>query len=110
MSSPIAFYDDLAPLYHLVYPDWEQSLQSQSTALAAIIRRHWGDPIRTILDVSCGIGTQAIGLAGLGYTVTGSDLSPRDRAGRRGITAASRGDAVFRMRYAQCVYSSPETV
>ncbi len=76
MSSPIAFYDSLAPLYHLVYQDWEQSLQSQSAALATIIRRHWGDSIRTILDVSCGIGTQAIGLAGLGYTVTGSDLSP----------------------------------
>ncbi|MCG8638665.1 MAG: class I SAM-dependent methyltransferase [Desulfobacterales bacterium] len=28
-----------------------------------------------ILDVSCGIGTQAIGLAKLGYDVTGSDLS-----------------------------------
>lgn len=28
-----------------------------------------------ILDVSCGIGTQAIGLAKLGYYVTGSDLS-----------------------------------
>lgn len=82
MSSPIPFYNKLAPLYHLVYPDWEKSLESQSAALAAIIRAHWGDSVRTILDVSCGIGTQAIGLARLGYDVTGSDLSPRaiDRA------------------------------
>jgi SAM-dependent methyltransferase len=77
MSSPIPFYDSLAPLYHLVYPDWERSIESQSAALAAIIRRQWGDSIRTILDVSCGIGTQAIGLARLGYSVTGSDLSPQ---------------------------------
>src|SRR6516165_9938970 len=77
MSSPIAFYDSLAPLYHLVYQDWEQSLQAQSTALAAIIRRHWGESVETLLDVSCGIGTQAIGLARLGYAVTGSDLSPQ---------------------------------
>lgn len=25
MSSPIPFYDGLAPLYHLIYPDWEHS-------------------------------------------------------------------------------------
>jgi SAM-dependent methyltransferase len=77
MLSTNPFYDSLAPLYHLVYPDWEHSLESQSAALAAIIRERWGESIRTILDVSCGIGTQAIGLARLGYDVTGSDLSPR---------------------------------
>jgi len=77
MSNPIPFYDGLAPLYHLVYPDWEHSLESQATALAAIISRYWGKSVETILDVSCGIGTQAIGLAQRGYAVTGSDLSPR---------------------------------
>jgi SAM-dependent methyltransferase len=77
MSSPITFYEGLAPLYHLVYHDWERSLESQSAALSAIIRKHWGESPRTILDVSCGIGTQAIGLARLGYNVTGSDLSPK---------------------------------
>jgi len=83
MSSPLPFYDNLAPLYHLVYPDWERSIESQSAALAAIIRGHWGESIQTVLDVSCGIGTQSIGLARLGYAVTGSDLSPRaiERAG-----------------------------
>jgi SAM-dependent methyltransferase len=91
MSSPIAFYDNLAPLYHLVYQDWENSLQSQSTALAAIIRSRWGESIRTILDVSCGIGTQAVGLARQAYAVTGSDLSPR--AIERAV-AESRGHQV----------------
>ena len=88
MSSPIAFYDSLAPLYHLVYPDWEHSLESQSAALAAIIHRRWGESIRTILDVSCGIGTQAIGLARLGYDATGSDLS--SRAIERAVAEAHR--------------------
>lgn len=32
-------------------------------------------PARRLLDVSCGIGTQSLGLAGLGYEVTASDLS-----------------------------------
>jgi SAM-dependent methyltransferase len=70
-----AFYDDLAPFYHLVYPDWEASIQSQSAALDHIIRDHWGDGPRTILDVACGIGTQALGLAALGHQVIASDLS-----------------------------------
>jgi SAM-dependent methyltransferase len=88
MSSPLPFYENLAPLYHLVYPNWEQSLESQSAALAAIVRQRWGESIRTILDVSCGIGTQAIGLARLGYGVTGSDLSPR--AIERAVAEARR--------------------
>ena len=46
-----------------------------STALDSIIREAWGTCPRTILDVSCGIGTQALGLAKLGYQVTASDLS-----------------------------------
>jgi SAM-dependent methyltransferase len=77
MSNPIPFYDNLAALYHLVYADWERAIESQAAALDAIMRAHWGESVHAILDVSCGIGTQAIGLARLGYAVTGSDLSPQ---------------------------------
>jgi 2-polyprenyl-3-methyl-5-hydroxy-6-metoxy-1,4-benzoquinol methylase len=68
-------YDAIASLYHLVYPDWNAAIAQQSAALDAIIRQHVGPPPRSILDVSCGIGTQALGLAALGHTVTASDLS-----------------------------------
>ena len=68
-------YDEIATLYHLVYPDWNAAIARQAAALDAIIREHVGPPPRSILDVSCGIGTQALGLAALGYTVTASDLS-----------------------------------
>jgi SAM-dependent methyltransferase len=70
-----AFYDELAPFYHLVYPDWEASIERQASALHAIIGERWGERKLTILDVACGIGTQALGLARLGHTVTGLDLS-----------------------------------
>jgi SAM-dependent methyltransferase len=69
------FYDELASLYHLVYPDWNASIERQAAALDAVIRECW-PPVRTILDAACGIGTQALGLAQLGYHVTSSDLSP----------------------------------
>src|SRR5262245_991032 len=69
-------YDEIAPLYHLIYSDWNAAIAQQAAAIDAIIRTHVGPPPRSILDVSCGIGTQALGLAALGHAVTASDLSP----------------------------------
>src|SRR5437763_924881 len=88
-----AFYDQLAPFYHLIYPDWEARIQRQAAALQSIIREHWSASAATILDVACGIGTQAMGLAALGYTVTASDLSSAaiERAKRE---TARRGLAI----------------
>ena len=37
-----AFYDDLAPLYHLIFENWEASVARQGTGLASLIREHWG--------------------------------------------------------------------
>ena len=71
------FYDQMAPFYHLIFPQgFDASIQRHATALDAIIRSNWGSAVRSILDVSCGIGTQALGLARLGYEVTASDVSP----------------------------------
>jgi len=69
------FYDRLAPRYHLIYPDWDAGIAAQADALNAVVRSQWGNGISSVLDVSCGIGTQAIGLARLGFSMTGSDLS-----------------------------------
>lgn len=68
-------YDEIATLYHLVYRDWNAAIAQQAAALDAIIRTQVGPPPRSVLDVSCGIGTQALGLAALGHAVTASDLS-----------------------------------
>lgn len=68
------FYDQLAPYYHLIYPDWRASVLRQGEQLSAIIANAWPDA-NSVLDVSCGIGTQAIGLAMQGFSVRGSDLS-----------------------------------
>lgn len=86
------FYDQMAGLYHLIFPDWDASIERQADQLAGVIRERWGAGTRTVLDVSCGIGTQAIGLARRGFAVTASDLSPgavaraRTEAARRGAT------------------------
>jgi SAM-dependent methyltransferase len=84
------FYDQLAPLYHLVFDDWDASMRRQGEQLDAIIRAEWHGSVHRILDAAAGIGTQAIPLASLGYEVTASDLSSA-AIGRAQREARSRG-------------------
>lgn len=69
------FYDRLAPFYHLIFPDWEASIARQAAALDGLLRERCGPGPLAILDVACGVGTQALGLAALGHAVTASDVS-----------------------------------
>jgi SAM-dependent methyltransferase len=85
-----AFYDELAPVYHLVYQDWEASVRRQGEALAALIAERWGAGARVVLDAAVGIGTQALGLLAKGFRVTGADLS-LDAIRRASREAAARG-------------------
>lgn len=87
------FYDELAPLYHLIFPDWDASIRRQARALDSVIRERWGDGRVSILDAACGIGTQAVGLAALGHRMTASDISDVEveRAARE---AKARGLAI----------------
>ena len=88
-----SFYDQLAPYYHLIYPNWEASIARQSRGLAAVLDEFGVAQGSAILDAACGIGTQSLGLAGLGYQVTASDLSPAAVARARS-EAETRGLAV----------------
>lgn len=71
------FYDALTPYYHLIYGNWDEAIENQATKLDSIIRDVWGEESHRLLDVACGIGTQALGLARLYYDVTASDISPK---------------------------------
>jgi glycine/sarcosine N-methyltransferase len=92
-SSVVDFYDRLAADYHLVYGDlWDEAVDAQGAALDRLIREMRRDA-RDVLDCSCGIGTQAIGLALRGYRVRGTDVSPR-AVERARVEAARRGAGV----------------
>jgi SAM-dependent methyltransferase len=77
LSETQRFYDDLAADYHLNYQDWHASVPRHGRVLDTLIRARipGPEPLR-VLDCSCGISTQAIGLALSGHRVTGTDLSP----------------------------------
>ena len=69
------FYDNLASQYDKLFLDWRSAAREQAEILDGIFRAHGFDKSARILDCACGIGTQAIGVAALGYSVTASDVS-----------------------------------
>lgn len=70
------FYQQLARDYHLIFADWNKSIERQASALDRLIRAYRPDVPLDVLDCSCGIGTQALGLAARGYRVHATDISP----------------------------------
>ena len=82
------FYNQLAGDYHLIFAGWRAAVDRQGEQLDRLIRGRLGARPLAVLDCTCGIGTQAIGLARRGYRVHATDLSPAaaDRA-RREATA-----------------------
>ena len=102
------FYDDLAADYHHVYTEWESAIERQSCVLDRLIRCESSINPSLVLDCSCGIGTQAIGLAQRGYEVYASDLSPKAIA-RAKSEAVDRGlkieFAVADVRAVECAFA-----
>ncbi len=69
------FYDSMASVQHLIFANWENSLEWQASVFGPLLERECGASTLRILDCACGIGTQSLGLARRGHRVTGSDLS-----------------------------------
>jgi SAM-dependent methyltransferase len=71
------FYDELAEYYHLIFENWDASIERQAKVLGPLLASQGCETPSKILDCSCGIGTQTIGLAALGHQVVASDISSR---------------------------------
>lgn len=69
------FYDSLASQYDKLFADWHTTTREQAEILERIFAKYGLDRSAKVLDCACGIGTQAIGLAALGYAITASDIS-----------------------------------
>ena len=75
MNITQTFYDKLATQYDKLFLDWQSTTHEQAVILNKLfVDNGFGNTAR-ILDCACGIGTQSIGLATLGYQVTASDIS-----------------------------------
>ena len=74
------FYDRMASHYDKLFLDWKATTHEQAMILDRIFRNNGFDKSASILDCACGIGTQSVGLAALGYPVTASDISDGELA------------------------------
>ncbi len=83
MTDVARFYDDLSDYYHLIFEDWDETIRWQGEVIDRLIGDRLGPGPKRILDATCGIGTQALGLAGRGHQVQGSDISPAEVARAR---------------------------
>jgi glycine/sarcosine N-methyltransferase len=89
------FYDGLAADYHLVYGDrWDDAVVQQGAVLDGLIREVRSEAA-DVLDCSCGIGTQAIGLALRGDRVHGTDISESSLGRARAEAARLGADVSF---------------
>ena len=71
-------YDALARHYHLIFENWEASLERQAAVLSSILELKCGLPgTARVLDCACGIGSQSLGLAKLGFRIHSCDVSAR---------------------------------
>ena len=82
----------MASQYDKLFLDWYATTDEQAAILNRIFHNSGFNTNAHILDCACGIGTQAIGLAALGYQVAASDISDGElieakaRAERRDVT------------------------
>lgn len=74
------FYDSMASHYDKLFLDWQATTHEQAEILDRIFRQMGFDTNARVLDCACGIGTQSVGLAALGYQITGSDISEAELA------------------------------
>jgi glycine/sarcosine N-methyltransferase len=71
------FYNSLASDYHLIASTWDTAVKEQGKILNSLLQTLGLTGSRKILDCSCGIGTQAIGLAMFSHEVNATDLSSK---------------------------------
>jgi len=99
-----SFYDQMAPFYHLIFEDWQETIERQGAIISRLLA-----PSRTgpILDCACGIGTQMLGLAQLGFSVEGSDISAAEVARARAESANRKLSVDFRIDDMRTLRTAP---
>jgi glycine/sarcosine N-methyltransferase len=78
MTETNTFYDSFTDYYHLIHENWDQVIIEQGETLKKIFSPFLSPKklnTSTLLDCTCGIGTQALGLKMSGLNVWGSDIS-----------------------------------
>ena len=92
------FYNSMASRYDRLFFDWNATTHEQALILQKLFTDNGFDLTARVLDCACGIGTQSIGLASLGYSVTASDISDEELAEAK--ERAGKNDVAIRFAHA----------
>lgn len=98
MNITQTFYNNLASHYDKLFLNWQSTTTEQALILDKLFGQYGYDHSARILDCACGIGTQAIGLASLGYSVTASDIS--DEELKEAVKRAAKNNVMIRFAHA----------
>eukprot|EP01080_Neovahlkampfia_damariscottae_P004845 gene4845-8430_t len=96
--SPLNFYEELSPHYHLILKDFDKFIKYNGECLSKVLKNKTKKT--KLLDCTCGIGSQIIGLSKYNFDITASDLSPSSlerekiEAEKRNITNIKFEDAL----------------
>ncbi|MBE7067657.1 MAG: class I SAM-dependent methyltransferase, partial [Ruminococcaceae bacterium] len=71
------FYDSLASHYSKLFQDLDETIKEQAEMLDKLFSDNGYGKDAKVLDCACGIGTQTLGLAALGYNMSSSDISSK---------------------------------
>ena len=103
MNITQTFYNRLASQYDKLFLNWKETTKEQALLLDGLFQNNGFSRSARVLDCACGIGTQAIGLADLGYDVTASDFS-------EGALQEAKQRANGPIRFEQADFRALETV
>lgn len=107
MNITQTFYNNLASHYDKLFLNWQSTTTEQALILDKLFGQYGYDHSARILDCACGIGTQAIGLASLGYSVTASDIS--DEELKEAVKRAAKNNVMIRFAHADfCALSETD--
>lgn len=90
------FYDNLASHYDKLFSNWNNTIKEQADILDNIFKSCGYNKSCKILDCACGIGTQSIGLATMGYDVTASDISDCELMEAKQRAISNNADICFK--------------
>jgi glycine/sarcosine N-methyltransferase len=98
-------YNDLSSYYHLIFQDWYAAIKQQAEVISRFLPS--AQEVGPVLDCACGIGTQVLGLAALGYEVEGTDISPNAVARARTEATNLGVSAIFHVDDMRSLKTSP---
>jgi SAM-dependent methyltransferase len=75
MLEPVNKYKRYADYYEVFYRD--KNYLKESDYIEEVFKKHAREPVKTVLDLGCGMGSHSLILSKRGYQLTGIDLSKK---------------------------------